>query len=171
LDLLAFAPSNGRRYYVTRALGYVWAVLIWLFIIMIPIQFYLAGHGAMEGAHAGDNSIVGMKSAWDPHIAFGTLMVLVSLLTLLVALAARLPRRLLGHAAALFVFMVIQFLLPNWYDSASTRWIAALHGVNALIVTWLAYMLARGTPPYLPIARFRRSAVEATTAESEVAVG
>ena len=50
---------------------------------MIPIQFYLAGHGAMEGADAADKGIIPMKSGWDPHVAFGTLMLLVALLILL----------------------------------------------------------------------------------------
>lgn len=139
----------------------IWAGIIWIFVIMIPIQFYLAGHGAMEGAHAADNSIVPMKSGWDPHAVFGTLMLLVSLLILLAALAARPPRRLVGMSAGLLLFMIIQILLPNLNDSASTRWIAALHGVNALVVTGVAIGLAVRTMSYLP---FRSGSVSSTEA-------
>jgi hypothetical protein len=72
---------------MTRTFRSTWSVLISLFLIMIPIQFYLAGHGAMEGAnvatHVGDKGIhirrTIMSTAWDPHSAFGTLMLLVSL--------------------------------------------------------------------------------------------
>ncbi|HZT96461.1 MAG TPA: DUF6220 domain-containing protein [Chloroflexota bacterium] len=136
-----------------RAFRVVWASLIWLFVIMVPIQFYLAGHGAMEGAHAADKKITPMKTGWDPHIAFGTIMVLVALLVLLAALASRPTRRLLGMSAGLFVFMIIQFVLPFFNDSAGTRWIAALHGVNALIVTGLAIGLLIRTRPYWPFAK------------------
>src|SRR5207248_4631729 len=107
----------------------IWAVLILIFVVMIPIQFYLAGHGAMEGAHAADKGIGVMKTAWDPHSAFGSLMALVSLLILVAGLAARLARRLLILTIALFVFMIIQLVLPGFNDSVSTRWISALHAV------------------------------------------
>ncbi|MGI8825818.1 MAG: DUF6220 domain-containing protein [Chloroflexota bacterium] len=148
-----------------KALRAVWASILWLFVILIPIQFYLAGHGAMEGAHAADKSIAVMKTAWDPHAAFGTLMLLISLLALLLALACRLPRRLLGLTAALFVFMIIQFFLPFLNDSASSRSIAALHGVNALIVTGLALAVAVPARSYLPMARAHAIAGEATPTE------
>jgi Family of unknown function (DUF6220) len=140
---------------MTRVLRSIWAVLIVLFVVMIPIQFYLAGHGAMEGAHAADKGIGVMKTAWDPHSAFGSLMALVSLLILLAGLAARLPRRLLIFTTALFVFMIIQLVLPGFNDSASTRWISALHAVNALIVTGLAIMLVIRGWPYFPIGNAR----------------
>ena len=59
------------------------------FAIRLPMQFYLAGHAAMEGAHAADKRILVMKTAWDPHAGFRTLMLLASLLILLAAVAAR----------------------------------------------------------------------------------
>ena len=133
----------------------IWVVLLWLFLLTIPVEFYLAGHGAMEGAHAAHKAVVGMKTAWDPHTFLGILMLLLSLLTLLMALLARPPRRLLLINAGLFVFMVIQFLLPLLNGSASTRWLAALHGVNALVVTGLAIMLTIRTFRYGPLARTR----------------
>ncbi|HEV3311546.1 MAG TPA: DUF6220 domain-containing protein [Chloroflexota bacterium] len=135
---------------MTRVLRGIWTSLIWLFAIMIPIQFYLAGHGAMEGAHAADKAILPMKTAWDPHVAFGTLMLLVSLLVLLTALAARPPARLLGMSAGLFVLMIIQFVLPFFNDSASTRGIAALHAVNALLITGIIIGLIIRSRPYWP---------------------
>lgn len=138
---------------MTNALRSIWALLILLFVVAIPVQFYLAGHGAMEGAHAADKSITVMKTAWDPHTSLGTLMLLLSLLILLVALAARVPRPVLGITAGLFVSMVVQFVLPLLNDSASTRWIAALHGVTALIVTGLALRLLMSAWQYLPFGR------------------
>jgi hypothetical protein len=137
---------------MTSALRSIWAVLMLLFVILIPIQFYLAGHGAMEGAHAASKSIVGMKTAWDPHSALGDIMLLLSLLCLLAALAARLPGRLLQMAGGLFVFMIIQLVLAQLNGSASTRWLAAVHGVTALVVTGLAVSLVIRSRPYWPIA-------------------
>ncbi len=148
---------------MVNALRSIWAVLVVLFVVAIPVEFYLAGHGAMEGAHAADKSVTIMKTAWDPHTGLGTLMLLVSLLILLVALAARLPRPVLGITAGLFVSMVVQFVLPLLNDSASTRWIAALHAVTALIVTGLAFMLLARARPYLPIGRSTREGAETAT--------
>ncbi|HZU11605.1 MAG TPA: DUF6220 domain-containing protein [Chloroflexota bacterium] len=148
---------------MTRALRAMWALLIWLFVLAIPVQFYLAGHGAMEGAHAADKSIKVMPMAWDPHAALGTLMGLLAILIVLVALAGRVPQPLLGLSALLLVFMVIQFFLPFFNDSAATRPVAALHAVNALVVTGLAIMLAVRSRQYLPWAN-RRPAPEGMAA-------
>jgi hypothetical protein len=143
----------------------IWASLIWIFIILIPVQFYLAGHGAMEGAHAADKAsesppvfIHVMPTAWDPHVAVGTIMALIVLLSLILALAARLPRNLIVFNVWFFVVMLIQYILPFFNDSAGTRPIAALHVVNALVVTGMAIGLGIRARQYLPIARFRAAA-------------
>jgi hypothetical protein len=149
----------------------IWASLIWIFIILIPVQFYLAGHGAMEGAHAADKAsgtppiFPVMTTAWDPHVALGTIMSLIVVLSLLVALAARLPRNLLWFNFWFFIVMLIQYILPLFNDSAGTRPIAALHVVNALIVTGMAIGLGIRARPYIPIARFRTAS---GVADSEV---
>jgi hypothetical protein len=140
---------------MTEVLRSIWAVLIWLFLVMIPIQFYLAGHGAFE-FHT--HSLTGREDAWGPHAAFGTIMALVTLLALVFALAGRLPRRILMFSGALFVFMIIQLILAGFGDSSSTRWIAALHPVNALIVTGLGIMLAMRARPFLPFGPWRGDA-------------
>jgi hypothetical protein len=136
---------------MARVLRAIWAVLNWLFLILIPVQFYLAGHGAMEGAHSADHPKSVMTTAWDPHVAVGTIMLLVSLLIMLVAFGSQLDRRLLGMSIGLFVAMIVQFLLPLLNDSASTRWLAALHAVNALVVTGLAMGLAIRSRGFLPM--------------------
>jgi len=141
------------------ALRSVWVSLIWLFVILIPVQFYLAGHGAMEGGHSADKAsgkppvLTVMSNAWDPHIAVGTIMALLAILIVLVALTSRLPGDSLLLSVGLFVLMLAQYILPFFNDSASTRGIAALHAVNALLVTGLAVMLALRSRPYLPIGR------------------
>jgi hypothetical protein len=149
---------------MTRALRAVWATLVYIFVALIPVQFYLAGHGAFEGAHGSDKKVVPMTTAWDPHLALGDLLVLISLIILLLAFAARLPRRLLFLPGALFVFMVIQFALAQANGSASARGFAALHAVNALVVTMLAVWMAFRARVYIPMARFQQAAAVGTDA-------
>src|SRR3954453_23296856 len=109
---------------MTRVARSIWAVLIWLFLVLIPIQFYLAGRGAFEL----DEKLKSTREdAWAAHAAVGDIIGLVVLLALIAALGGRLPRNLLWHMGALFVLMVIQAFLPGLGDASSTRWIAALH--------------------------------------------
>lgn len=129
-----------------------WVTIIYLFIILIAIQFYLAGHGAFEFHNA---TAAGRDAGWDPHRTLGDIMVLLSLLQLLLALAARLPRGLLIRAVGLFVLMVLQFVLAQLGDSVSTRFIAALHPLNALAITGLVIGLVIESRPFSPIPRFR----------------
>jgi Family of unknown function (DUF6220) len=138
---------------MTRVLRFIWALLVWLFLLLIPVQFYLAGHGAFEYQ---STSASARSDAWGAHTGLGDLMLLISLIALLVALAGRLPRRTLISSGLLFVFMVIQFLLAlSFGDNTSTRWIAALHPVNGLIVTGLIIMLAMRARQYLPFGPWR----------------
>ena len=130
----------------TRVMRSTWTVLTWIFLVAIPVQFYLAGLGAFHAFKS---------DPWNAHAAWGTLMGLLALLMLLVALAARLPRRLLGFTALLFVLMVIQFILGGLGDSA--KGVAALHPVNALLIIGVAIMLVFRSRIYSPVARFRPS--------------
>jgi hypothetical protein len=151
----------------------IWASLIWIFIILVPVQFYLAGHGAMEGAHSADKAsetspvLVVDPTAWDPHVALGSLMALIVVLSLILALVARLPRNLLWFNFWFFVVMFIQYILPFFNNSAGTRPIAALHVVNALVVTGMAIGLGIRARRYLPIARFRTADVPETGAVAQ----
>jgi Family of unknown function (DUF6220) len=148
---------------MTGVLRSIWAVLIWLFLVMIPIQFYLAGRGAFEYHN---RALAGREDIWSAHDGFGSIMGLVVLLALITALAGRLPRQLLIFTGLLFVFMIVQVLLPAFGDNSSTRGIAALHPVNALIVTGLGIMLAMRARPFLPFVPWRS---EASVVDARVA--
>lgn len=130
----------------TRIMRSTWTVLTWIFLLAIPVQFYLAGLGAFHAAGG---------SSWDPHVAWGSLMALLSLLMLLVALAARLPRQLLGFTALLLALMVVQYVLP--FFDPSVKGVAALHPVNALLIVGAAIGLVFRSRVYSPIARLRPS--------------
>jgi Family of unknown function (DUF6220) len=121
-----------------------------------------AGFSSCPGAFSFHNARAsGRDSAWDPHRTLDDILVLISLLQLLLALAARLPRPLLLRAGALFVLMIVQYTLAQLGDSTSTLWIAALHPVNALAITGIAIGIVIEGRAHLPIARIRPTAASA----------
>jgi cell division protein FtsW (lipid II flippase) len=132
---------------MTRIFRPVWAILTWLVVLMIPVQFYLAGRGAFAFHQAAASA---REDAWAAHAIFGTLIGLVVLLALLTGLAARLPRRVLGLTGLLFVLMLVQMVLAGFGDNASTRWLAAAHPMNALFLTGTAIALVVRSRTYLP---------------------
>ena len=91
-------------------------------------------------------------------------MLLIALLQLLLTLPARLPRSLLLRAAGLFVLMVVRYILAQLGDSISTRFIAALHPVNALAITGIVIGMVIESRPFSPIPRLRATAAEAVPA-------
>lgn len=158
---------------MTRIVRPVWAILTWLVVLMIPVQFYLAGRGAFAFHQVAASS---REDMWAAHAIFGTLIGLVVLLALLTGLAARLPRRWLGLTALLFVLMLVQMVLAGFGDSPSTRWVAAVHPVNALILTGTAVTLAIRSRVYLPgflggRARNQETAPVTERTGSRIAVG
>jgi hypothetical protein len=146
---------------MSNALRITWMLVVLIFLLLIPVQFYLAGHGAFEFHNS---TASGRDASWDPHRALGNLLLLISLLQLLLALAARLPRPLLFRAVGLFVLMIVQYVLAQLGDSVSTRWLAAFHAVNALAITGAAIGMVLEGRSYLPIARFRSPATGAVPA-------
>lgn len=133
----------------TRIVRSVYSVLIALFLLAIPVQFFFAGLGAFKAFKG--------ASAWDPHLILGDLLTLLALLILLTGLASRLPRPLLILTIVFFVDMVLQFALAQSKDSL--KGIAALHPVNALVLIGLAGMLLNRSRMYSPIAGIRPRAV------------
>lgn len=140
---------------LTRGLRSTWVGVIYLILILIPVQFYLAGHGAFEFHNA---SAAGRDSGWDPHRTLGDILLLLSLLQLLLAIPTRLPRSLLVRAAGLFALMVVQYILAQLGDSVSTRFIAALHPVNALAITGIVIGMVIESRSLSPLARLRSTA-------------
>lgn len=145
---------------MSNALRSSWIVVVLIFLALIPVQFYLAGHGAFEFHNS---TAAGRDAGWDPHRALGDILALLSLIQLLLALAARLPRPVLIQAVALLVLMIVQYVLAQLGDSVSTRWLAALHPLNGVAIMGTAFGMVIGGRQYVPITRFRSSAAEATT--------
>lgn len=140
---------------VTRGARSVWSVLVWLVLVMLPVQFFLAGYGAFAFKHGNATT---HDNDWTPHAAFGSIIGLVIILVLISGLVGRLPRQLTGMTVGLFVLMIIQILLAGFGDSASL--VGALHPVNALLIVGLTMSLALRARAYLPFERFRSDSAE-----------
>ncbi len=109
-----------------------WFYVGWLGIMvgLIVLQFYLAGYGVF--AFNGLNG-------FGPHFLVGDLIGLASLVGIGLAFAARVPWRLTGINAGLFVLMVIQFLLAH----TGVQVISALHVVNGVVILGVTFYLTR----------------------------
>src|SRR5260370_41051704 len=95
----------------------------WLSLVGVPIvvQLYLAGSGVF--------AFNGLK-AFDAHLVLGDVIGIAILISLGLAFAARVPRRLLTFNGALVVLMIIQFVLAH----TGVQVISALHIVNGVVI-------------------------------------
>ena len=116
--------------------------LIGLFFVGVVAQVGLAGLGAFHVVHENDDNALPKEKAGDwfgAHAAVGYLLLLLSLLILLVALAAH-DGRLRRGGALLFGLMVVQVLLA-WLGGGVWA-LGFLHPINALLIFAVSGMLA-----------------------------
>jgi hypothetical protein len=116
-------------------LGYV--VVAWAFLACLAVQLFLVGLDVFEVT--GDEVRIHREFAY----VYGWLAPAMVLL----AVAARLPRRTLLLTVALLVLFAVQTYLPSLADDLPD--VAALHAVNALAVVTVSATLAvsaRGWP-------------------------
>jgi hypothetical protein len=83
-------------------------LLITLLVLGVVVQFYLAGAGVFR-AHGPGKAVD--SSTFDPHRALGDVLIILSLLVLLAALAVRNGRWM--FAFALVVLMVVALLVAQ----------------------------------------------------------
>jgi len=116
-------------------------ILVHTFLGLAALQFFLAGLGVFRNNPKPSEKIV-ESSTFDPHRIVGDLTTLVALLILVMAL---LTKRFVDLSMALFVLMVIQFVLAGL--GADTPVFGALHGLNAVaLVAVGAILLVRMRP-------------------------
>jgi hypothetical protein len=107
----------------------LFAVAAWAFLIGVVIQVFLAGAG-----------LFGLTD-FTPHTGFGWTLASVPILVLVLAMAALVDRRTVLIALTLTIVTIIQpELAAARHDNPV---VAALHPVNALLVFWLAWVVAR----------------------------
>lgn len=116
--------------------------LVALFFVGVVAQVGLAGLGAFHTVSKNDDGALAKEKAGDwfgPHAAVGYLLLLVALLLLIVAFAAR-EGRLRRGAGLLFVLMIVQVLLA-WLGGGVWA-LGFLHPINALAIFAVSAMLA-----------------------------
>lgn len=121
-----------------------WRYLIVLFVVVVVVQFFLAGVGVFNPTESSE--------PYDPHSAVGFLGGMVgSLLLALLALIAWRDRMTTGGSVLLFVLAaIIQPALAEF-----NSWAGPFHPLNGLIILGLSATLMRrawgwGMPPARP---------------------
>ncbi len=146
------------------------SVLKWfsaLYVLAIIVQVFLAGEGifrlknivngddcSKKGVNVAATDCVGNSNTLDVHRGFGTLLVLLSILFLIVALIAWLPNkwdRIVSIVVPILTFLqIVLAAIGGWVGGG-------LHPVNAFLVLflygWLFHRLRKGgqeTPTPVP---------------------
>jgi hypothetical protein len=121
---------------MVRAARYGYVAVIWAFVAFLVAQIFFAGLGLF--GHPPDMRL---------HSGFGWLVHILDLLLLIVALAAQVGRPTIWWVLALFVTSAIQPFLPALRTDMPL--LAALHPLNAVVLSLIAVKLALKTPRFL----------------------
>jgi len=114
-------------------IGY--SLVAWLFAIAAVIQIYLAGQGVFA------------TGSFELHRNVGYAIGILGLILLVLSFAAKMPLRVIGATALLFVLMIVQSVLVFMRTDQPN--IAALHPVNGFIIVLLAVWIAWKTLAYI----------------------
>jgi len=114
-------------------IGY--SLVAWLFAIAAVIQVYLAGQGVFA------------THSFELHRNVGYAIGILGLILLVLSFAAKMPLRVIGATALLFVLMIVQSVLV--FMKTDQPNIAALHPVNGFLIVLLAVWIAWKTLAYL----------------------
>jgi heme A synthase len=123
---------------------YRWATA--LVVVMIVVQIGAAGWGAFSAAQdlPKDTNLITGKQ-WDDffsfHTGFGYIVFIGSIVLLILALAARRPRRTKIFAGVLVLLVVVQILLA--WAAEDHRWVGPFHAVNAFLILGVSIGLAQ----------------------------
>jgi len=105
-------------------------MLAWLFLAGIVIQTFYAGLALFSPGEG-----------FETHVGLGWALHLAPILVLIAGALGRVGRNALLWTAALVATVLVQPFLPGLRESAPI--LAALHPVNALLIFWLALVVAR----------------------------
>ena len=118
----------------------------WLLLLLalVVLQIAFAGFGAFDAvdktAEGGSVDEKSIEDSFGLHIGFGYLVLLGTLITPLVALAARVGRQRVLHSAGIFALTIVQVLLA-WIGSEAPA-VGALHPINAFLILGAVAALA-----------------------------
>jgi hypothetical protein len=113
-------------------------ILCQLFLVLVLVQFFLAGLGVFRAKPHGSEKLFD-SSTFEPHRVVGNVTQLVALLILIAAIVG--VRDRLRLSLVLFVLAILQGILANAGGDAPI--LGALHPVNGLVLLALAHILSR----------------------------
>lgn len=127
-------------------------VVAWAFVVALGVQIFFAGAYVFVGPetlelHRNGAHVVG-------------LLTIALVATAFIAGVSRADKR---AALGIFGLLVIQGMLVHVHQWFGAPWIAALHPVNAMVMTWAAVSLARRASVY------RSSTATESTARGPIA--
>jgi uncharacterized membrane protein len=122
---------------IRNVAGAAYRWLVGIFVLAVVVQFFLAGAGVF-----GEKVNVKLddQKSWDPHRAFGYVLIIGALVLLVFCLLWWSERIWLQATFLLFVLAIVQSVLAN--AGEHHRWVGALHPVNAVAVLGLSAFLA-----------------------------
>jgi len=111
-----------------------------LLLLAIIAQFFLAAMGAFNSKPTDE--------AFAPHMALGYAILVLAVVTVIAAAAARMPGRVTGYAGLTLLLVVVQILIAEvskGIGDGSTvgQLIFGLHGINGLLVMGAAELVQR----------------------------
>jgi hypothetical protein len=118
----------------------VWAAIV---AAAVLVQIGFAGYGAFYVANKVDDAPVNddiFMDGWGLHAGFGYLVVLLGLVYVLVALAARAGKRRVLRTLGIFGLMILQVLLA-WFGFEIPV-IGIFHPINAFLILGLSASIA-----------------------------
>ena len=129
--------TRERRTGARRAVDVAYGYLAAFFVLGVLVQVYLAGIGIF-----GINSAkVADATSLDPHRAWGTVLMVLSLILLILALIAWVSRVTVIWTFVLAVLVTVaQTALAAAGDNS--KWIGGLHALDGMVILLLSLWLA-----------------------------
>jgi hypothetical protein len=142
------------------ALQTIFRYWLWLLAAAVLLLIALAGYGAFDVSDkvsAGGVDEEAFDDSFGLHAGVGYLVILGGLVTVVLALVARVGRAAILHSLAIFGLMVLQLFLA-WTGADLPGLLGALHPVNAVVIFFAVVTLA------VRMGRFEPATVEARPA-------
>jgi Family of unknown function (DUF6220) len=131
-------PATGQRRTGARGvIDVVYGYLAAFFVLGVLFQVYLAGIGIF-GINARK---VANATSLDPHRAWGTVLMVIALVLLILALIAWASR---ATVIETFVLALLVIVAQSGLASAgeSNKWIGGLHALDGMVILLLSLWLA-----------------------------
>ena len=126
-----------RRTGARRAVDVAYGYLAAFFVLGVLVQVYLAGIGIF-GINSGK---VADATSLDPHRAWGTVLMVLSLILLILALIAWVSRATVIWTVVLALLVIVaQTALAAAGDNS--KWIGGLHALDGMVILLLSLWLA-----------------------------